>query len=108
MKPLPNRWETEYERDILWPLFKSGDIVGYHYEGVKLRLADGAIYTPDYFVVYRDHFELHEVKGFWREAARVRIKVAAGLFPYFRFRAVTKAKRGNGWAYEEMSNTEGK
>ena len=43
--------------------------------------------------------EMHEVKGFWREDARLKIKVAAEQFP-FRFVAVTKSK--DGWATEEF------
>ena len=32
-------------------------------------------YNPDYLVIYPGHFEIHEVKGFWRDDARVKIKV---------------------------------
>jgi hypothetical protein len=72
------------------------------YEPMKLRLADGSYYTPDFGVLTRDClFELHETKGFWREAAKVRIKVAAELFP-FKFIAIKRAK-GGGWEREEFS-----
>lgn len=58
------------------------------YEAIRLRLADGAWYMPDFRVIMPDGTEeYHEVKGFWREAARVRIKVAAEHHPYV-FRAV--------------------
>lgn len=68
-------------------------VLKHRYEGIRLRLAKGAHYTPDFFVVLVDgSLELHEVKGFWREAARVRIKVAAELFPEFRFLAVRRVK----------------
>jgi len=43
--------------------------------------------------------ECHEVKGFWRDDARVKIRVAASLYP-FRFVAVTKTK--GGWDIEEF------
>lgn len=101
--PLPNKWESEYERDILWPLWKAGNIRGYMFEGICLRLGKGAWYTPDWFVVFEDHFECHEVKGFWREAARVRIKVAAGLHRYFKFTAITRDKRG-AWKTEVIKS----
>ena len=45
--------------------------------------------------------ECHEVKGFWQDDARAKIKVAADLYP-FRFIAVkarTK-KSGGGWEVE--------
>lgn len=49
----------------------------------KLRLADGSYYTPDFRVVApTGEVQFHETKGFMREAARVRILVAAELHPY--------------------------
>jgi hypothetical protein len=47
--------------------------------------------------------EVHEVKGFWEDDARVKVKVAASLFP-FRFIAVTAIakKHGGGWKVEEF------
>ena len=69
----------------------AGEIRRYEFEGMKFRLAEGAYYTPD-FIVRRpnDTLECHEVKGFWREAARVRIKVAAEQWPEFRWCAVQR------------------
>ena len=43
--------------------------------------------------------EMHEVKGFWRDDARVKIKVAADIYP-FRFLAIKKAK--DGWEKESF------
>lgn len=77
------------------------DILWWRFQPLRLRLADGSFYTPDFGVLTRDClFELHETKGFWREAARVRIKVAAELFP-FKFIAITRPKVG-GWEREEF------
>lgn len=103
VKPLPNKWESDYERDVLFILLKAGEIRAYHYEGLKLRLANNTTYTPDWFVVYPGHFELHEVKGgFWRDDARVKIKVAAEMFPYFKFVAVTKIGKTGRWSSEDF------
>lgn len=99
MMPLPNRWESDYEKDVLRILLMAGEIRAYHFEGMRLRLADNTTYTPDWFVVYPGHFEFHEVKGFWREDAKVKIKVAAEMFPYFKFVAVKKAGKGK-WTSE--------
>jgi hypothetical protein len=67
---------------------------------MKLQLGRGAWYTPDFAVLNLDRtFEFFEVKGFWREAARVRIKVAASKYPFFTFTAVKKDK-DVGWIYE--------
>ncbi len=82
----------------------AGEILWYRFEGVKLRLADGCFYSPDFAVLRGDgQMEMHEVKGFWTDDARVKIKVAAELYP-FRFLAVrvrTK-KAGGGWDVEEF------
>ncbi|VEB42964.1 Uncharacterised protein [Chromobacterium violaceum] len=47
--------------------------------------------------------EAHEVKGFWQDDARAKIKIAADMYP-FRFVAIkAKAKKdGGGWAVEEF------
>lgn len=83
-------------------LFKN--VAWYKFEGMKFRLADNTFYTPDFAVMLADgRMQLHEVKGFWTDDARVKIKVAADLYP-FEFIAVRKAskKDGGGWAREEF------
>lgn len=82
-----------------------GDVVWFRFEGLKFRLADNTFYTPDFAVMRADGaIEAHEVKGYWQDDARVKIKVAADLYPV-RFIAVTaKAKKvGGGWAEEVFS-----
>lgn len=95
----PNKTEQQYIAELLVrPEVKSVD-----FEAVKFRLADGAWYTPDCMVTMKDGtVEFHEVKGFWREAARIRIKVVAKDFPQWTFRAVQKKKKkdGGGWKVE--------
>lgn len=82
-----------------------GEITWYEFEAIKLRLGKNTFYTPDYAVRLSDGvLELREVKGFWRDDARVKIKNAAYLFPIFRFVAVTKVRKrdGGGWRREEF------
>jgi hypothetical protein len=45
--------------------------------------------------------QAHEVKGFWQEDARVKIKVAADMYPieFIAVKAVSK-KNGGGWEKE--------
>lgn len=75
----------------------AGEILDFGYEVEKLRLADGAWFTPDFRVVCVDQtIEFHETKGFMREAARVRLLVAADIHPY-RFMLVKKTA-GAGYA----------
>jgi len=57
---------------------------------MKLRLANKTFYTPDFFVITEEHMEFHETKGWMRDDANVKLKVAATRFPWFRFILVTK------------------
>ena len=66
----------------------------WQFEAIKLCLAPRTWYTPDFYLPTLAEFR--EVKGFWREDARVKFKAAAEKFPQWRFTAVRKAK-GGGW-----------
>jgi len=96
-----NGTETEYEA-ILDGRRHHGEIAWYKFEGVKLRLADNTFYTPDFAVMLSDgSMQLHEVKGFWQDDAKAKIKVAASLYP-FEFIAVRKqSKKAGGGFIEE-------
>lgn len=83
----------------------AGEILSWSFEPITLRLAKRTTYTPDFFVVTASReIELHEVKGSWRaphqDDARVKIKVAAKLFPEFRF--VSASVDGKSWKFEEF------
>lgn len=96
-----NKTEAAYARDLR-DAVTLGDVAWYKFEGLKLRLADNTFYTPDFAVMLSNgQMELHEVKGFWQDDARVKIKVAAELYP-FRFIAVRQLskKAGGGWERE--------
>lgn len=83
----------------------AGHIVWWKFEGLKLRLADNTFYTPDFAVIASDMvLECHEVKGFWQDDARAKIKIAADLYP-FRFKAfkAEALKRGGGYVVEDFS-----
>jgi hypothetical protein len=95
-----NRTEAAYAITLDMRM-RVGEILWYEFEALKLRLADNTFYTPDFFVMLADRsLECHEVKGFWQDDARVKIKVAAEHFP-FRFVAVKKSKQG--WETEEFN-----
>lgn len=64
----------------------------FHFEGIKLRLADDAWFTCDFAVWVNGAMEFHETKGFMREAAAVRLKTAAEQYPQFVFRLVRLVK----------------
>jgi hypothetical protein len=98
-----NKTEAAYDAH-LQELRHAGAVLWHKFEAVKLRLADNTFYTCDFSVLPADGvLEMHEVKGFWQDDARVKIKVAASLYP-FRFVAVTARakKRGGGWEREEF------
>jgi len=104
MKPIHkkrkmNKLELRYA-DQMELMKRSGNIVDWKFEGLRFKLADGAWYKPDFLIVMPGRFEIHETKGHWREAARVRIKVAADLYPWFKFVAVRWEKKQ--WVYEDF------
>lgn len=94
-----NQTEQAYANHLKM-LYLGGHILKFDFEPEKLRLADNTYYTPDFRVVNREGMiEFHEVKGFWRDDARVKIKVAAEMHPY-KFVGIIK-KKGS-WIYENF------
>ena len=96
-----NEWEQKYAQHLRMRQV-AGEVRTFEFEAMRLRMgiaanepgSRGSWFTPDFSVWLTDgSFELHEVKGFWREAARVRIKTAASLYP-FRFVVVRKVRGG--------------
>ena len=80
-------------------------------QSITLRLANGCRYTPDFITVqevaaldsagYASAVCAYEVKGFMRDDAAVKLKVAAALFPWIAFHLVTRAA-GGGWNVENV------
>ena len=84
--------DTEYDSkaEAAWgALLKlrkhAGDIVEYWPHGMKLMLAKGDFYTPDFLVQFAEHLEIHEVKGYMREDAREKLKIAVRKFYTIKF-----------------------
>ena len=103
MNGLELDWSLYLERRKI-----SGEILDWKYEAIKLRIAFGnkpAWFLCDFWIVNADGSqEAHETKGFWRESARLRIKVAAGVYQWVKFVGVRKRKKkdGGGWELEEF------
>jgi len=98
-----NKTEAAYDLH-LQAQKQAGLIVWHKFEAIKLRLADNTFYTSDFAVLAADMvLELHEVKGFWQDDARAKIKIAAAMYP-FRFVAMKQRakKHGGGWEAEEF------
>ena len=80
--PHRSKLETRYAQY----LSARPEITAVYYEAVRLTLAPRTTLLLDFLVVYPDHVELHEVKsGYIREDAAVKLKLAASLYPFFRF-----------------------
>lgn len=88
-----NRLELAYA-GLLSDSEEFDEIEWWAFEPMKLRLAEGTYFTPDFGVIRDGKLEFHECKGFMREAARVRLNVAADKFPFIKFYLVRKAKSG--------------
>jgi len=71
-------------------------------QAVTLSLANGVRYTPDFFCAQLGPTNkpiFWETKGFMRDDASIKIKVAARVHPWASFYLVTKIpkKKGGGW-----------
>jgi hypothetical protein len=78
----------------------TGEILSYKFGVITLRIGDDCRYTPDFFVVNKELcLELHEVKGFMRDDALVKIKAAAARYP-FVFK-VARLQKGQ-WTMETI------
>jgi len=83
----PNKTERRFENENLRPCQADGRIVGYQFEAVTLRLANGVKYTPDYFTYGPAcAVKIFEVKGAYvYEDAKIKLKIAASQFHCFEF-----------------------
>ncbi len=104
VSPSPmNGLETDWAEQLEIDRFERR-LVWWGFQAIKLRLGLGAWYTPDFFVLLSSGaVRIDETKGHWEEAARVRIKAAAGLYPMFQFHAVTR--KSGVWKCEAIRST---
>lgn len=124
---IPNRTEMRYSQH-LEQLRLAGDILAWRFECIRLRLGldDKTTYTPDFEVLLPSmEYEYHEVKGaknyrqegqvvragaYWPEDSRLKVKVAAAIYPERCFVGVRERKPVDGpggpWIREEFSRPE--
>lgn len=96
MNKLEQRYAEYLSRRVL-----VGDVSRFLFEKIKFKLAKKTFYTPDFYVVMPDGMiEIHEVKGFWEDDARVKIKVASEMFREFRWVGVREINKT--WSFEEF------
>lgn len=101
-----NKTERRYS-DHLSDRLLVGEILWYKFEGIKLRLADNTFLTVDFAVLSADGLlEMHDVKGaatIWSDDSKVKMKVAAELYPFiFKVAFPIKARDGGGWDIHEI------
>lgn len=84
----------------------AGEILSWGFERIRLRLARRTFFTPDFDVLLPDHLiEIHEAKGYWKDDARVKIKVAADIYRgHYRFFGIRRRRErdGGGWDVERF------
>lgn len=105
--PLMNLYEgmnkTEQARAIdLEAMKRAGLIVQWWYEKWTFNLADDLRYTPDFVIQKPDgSLEVEEVKGFWRDDARAKVKMFVALYPFpVRAYSLAKNKTSKTWEVE--------
>lgn len=71
----------------------TGEIREFRHESITLTLANRCRFTPDFHVLLPDgRHEFREVKGWAREDAIIKIRVAARLYRWARFILITRPK----------------
>jgi hypothetical protein len=91
-----NRTEAEYAKTL--GLAKTiGLIHSWHFQRLTFILGPDLRYTPDFMVVQADGFiRFDEIKGYEREDAVVKFKLAAELHPWASWRMIERARPGAG------------
>lgn len=99
--PLPggNATERAYaERLRLLQL--GGEVAKFWFEALKLQIGSRCWYTPDFLVqLPTGELQLHEVKGFMRDDALVKLKAVAAQFPY---KLIVVRKIKGAWQFEHI------
>ena len=105
--PLPDLFasmnKTEKQRGIeLEAMKRAGQIAEWWFERFTFKLADDTRYTPDFVIQENDGtLRCEEIKGFWRDDAKVKTKVFCDQFP-LALRSMKKAV-GGGWEIKDYS-----
>jgi len=98
-------YASSYERDYAKHLQLrklAGEIRDWKLEPSRFLIGFDCRYKPDFQVVMNDGtIEFHEVKGFMRDDANVKLKTAATTFPQYPFILVTWDK-STGWKLKRI------
>lgn len=98
----PNKLEKRFEIECLNLWKFEHKIIDYAFEAITIRIGNGVTYRPDYWTVDSEgRTTFYECKGkqVWDDA-KVKIKVAAMLYPAYRFYL---CRRENGaWIIDQV------
>ncbi len=102
-----NKTERAFAADLS-EAHRNGSIAAWWREPFKVRLAGRTWYTPDFAVLtipaHQSLMLMFEVKGWMRDDAAVKLKVAAETYPCFRWLLVTRSVR-HGWEVRQVTRT---
>lgn len=100
-----NTTEAKYEREVLIPAKEAGLILAYEFESQRLQLAKLTYWTPDFVVLLADlTIEFIDVKGTRiqdEQAQRVKVKIAAEKYWYYRFKVAKQQTRKQGGGFKD-------
>lgn len=109
--PYDSKLERKFAAFLPW-LQSKGDFHRWAHEPMKLKLAPNTFYTPDFasftHIQGMAMVTLYEVKGYWRDDARVKFKIAANMYPEFLFVAVTWDSHAKCWSFTDTKGTKWK
>lgn len=71
-----------------------------HVQDMTFKLANDCRLTPDFSYIFQGRQVFIDVKGFQREDALIKMKMAARKFPQFDFYIVFKAQ--GGWSFNKV------
>ncbi len=104
-------FDSKLELEFAWELERrrlAGMIDEWLYHPLKFRIARNATYEPDFLTRSGSRFTVYEVKGSWKahnaRDSRTRLQVAAYMYQWFNWQAVTRPK--SDWCYETIHATD--
>jgi len=105
LKPAPTKDVAKLNKlETSWHLILrcNHSIEAIYVQAFTLKLGDDCRYTPDFLAINKDgSATFYECKGFMRDDALVKLKVAARQFSMFKFVLVTRVK--GTWVQQEIS-----
>lgn len=100
--PEPNKEELAF-RALLQGLTARKVISSFETQPFIIQIGVGCTYTPDFFVYHQDGtIEAIEYKGFLRDDALTKFKVAAMMYPEIVWHMVQKKTKKQGGGYKTL------